>query len=126
FNFAPPDQIPGTDPYEYMISYFVPMVRAVFKEGGYATVMNGQETGGHFLVGYRGALYHVESDFQVGIPADDFAAAGCGEEMAVGALYATQKLTPHERIKTALEASERFCAGVRAPFTILQLPAPRR
>ena len=125
FGFAPPDQIPGTDPYEYMINFFVPMVRAVFKEGGYSTVTNGQEAGGHFLVGYRGELYHVEGDFQVGIPLDGFAAAGCGDQIAVGALFATQRLSPKQRIITALEASERFSAGVRGPFTVLKLPAPR-
>jgi hypothetical protein len=62
-------------------------------------------------------------DYQVGLAADQFDAAGCGEQIARGALYATQDvpLLGHERVELALQAAERHSAGVRAPFHIMSL-----
>lgn len=47
-------------------------------------------------------------------------AVGCGDQIARGALYGTQMQPPKERIRIALEAAERFSAGVRGPFIILE------
>jgi hypothetical protein len=58
----------------------------------------------------------VHSDFQVGEPDDDFAAVGCGDDVAHGAMYATYGRTPRARLHTAMMAAERFSNGVRGPF----------
>lgn len=109
---APPDR--GLD--RWMVTTFVDAVRACLKEGGFATVCNGVETGGTFLVGIHGRLYIVDSDFQVGRPAAGFAAVGCGQPEALGALYATKKDAPRKRVITALEAAAAFNTGVAGPF----------
>jgi ATP-dependent protease HslVU (ClpYQ) peptidase subunit len=59
------------------------------------------------------------SDYQIARPGDEFAAVGCGEDIALGAMYATRHLPPAKRIEMALEAAERFSAGVRGPFITL-------
>lgn len=126
FKFAPPEHPEGMDTYEYMVSHVVDAVRKCFQDGGYTRKDNERESGGCFLVGYRGRLFTLESDFQVGEGYQHFHAVGCGEDIALGALDALSgyDLTPEERVRAALQAAENWSAGVRAPFIIERLPAP--
>jgi hypothetical protein len=105
---------------EFMNTSFVDSIRNCFKAGGFGT--GAGETGGTFIVGYHGKLYEIMSDFQVGIPAANYCAIGCGQDLCLGSLYSTEgKGTPEERIKTALQAAEQYSAGVRGPFVIKSL-----
>ena len=119
FRFVPPPHHPADrDDFAFMATDFVDAVRECFKHYGYAKAENGQESGGSFLVGYRGNLYQVASDYQVGLPVDPYAAVGCGDDIALGALYATIGQSAEHRVRTALAAAQRFSAGVREPFVI--------
>jgi ATP-dependent protease HslVU (ClpYQ) peptidase subunit len=120
YAFRPPDHDPRVPTEKYMVTTFIDAVRTCLKQGGYATTRDGGEAGGTFVVGYVGALYVVESDYQVGIPAAGYAAVGCGDSVALGALYATNDKPVRERVEIALAAAERFSAGVCGPFTILE------
>ena len=113
------------DAYEYMVRYFIEECRKEFKDHGSMRIENNEEEGGCFLVGYRGRLFYVDSDFQVGELHDPFAAVGCGMDVAHGALYALQgsDLEPEAKVLKALEAAERFSAGVRRPFVVERLEA---
>jgi hypothetical protein len=51
---------------EFMATVFVDEVRRCLKEGGAAKKENEIEEGGTFLVGYRGRLFRVDDDYQVG------------------------------------------------------------
>lgn len=121
YSFDAPKQGDSQDTYGFMVTAFVDAVRKCLKDGGYAKKDNEVESGGTFLVGYQGRIFKVDSDYQVGEAADGFDAAGCGHDIACGALYATSGQTPMRRIQTALAAAERLNAGVRGPFTILKL-----
>ena len=123
YSLDAPKQKDGQDTYAFMVTDFIDAVRKCLKDGGYAKKDNEVESGGTFLVGYRGRIFKVDSDYQVGEAADGFDAAGCGCEIASGALYATSRQAPRRRIETALAAAERLCAGVRGPFTVLKLKA---
>ncbi len=105
--------------HEFMCTTFVDAVRKCFKDGGYATINNGEESGGSFLVGYRGRLYGVHSDFQVGMAAKPYDATGCGEDLALGALAASALKEPKARIEQALAIAEQHSAGVRGPFVVV-------
>lgn len=118
YAFVPPPHPPELDLYRYMTVDFINAVRDCLKSGGWAKKEGEKEVGGIFLVGYRGHLFHVESDYQVGEALDGYMAVGSGDEVARGALYATQKLPPMVRLRLALEAAERWNAGVRGPFVI--------
>lgn len=111
------------DIFKYMCTHFIDSLRQCLKEGGYAQIDKGEESGGCFLVGFRGRLFEIESDFQVGENADKYSAVGCGEEYALGTLYSLKdkKMTAAEQIKSALACAEYFSAGVRGPFNILKL-----
>lgn len=116
YAFSPPKRHPDTDIDKFMVTDFINAVRDCLKSGGYAEKHNDAEQGGTFLVGYAGRLFEVHGDYQVGEATDGFSAVGCGDEIALGALYAAKKQKPTDRLRTALEASERFSAGVRGPF----------
>jgi ATP-dependent protease HslVU (ClpYQ) peptidase subunit len=112
------------DPFEVMVKRFIPAIRTAFKGAGFAEKHNEAERGGCFLVGFRGRLFSVGSDYQVGEAAHGFDAAGCGEDLVRGALFAASRTPIHRPdsvIETALQAAEQFSAGVRGPFVILKL-----
>lgn len=113
-----PDHDPRVDVEKYMATTFIDAVRECLKTHGFATKDKEVEQGGTFLVGYNGWLFRIDDDYQVGIPADGFAAVGCGGEAARGALFATPELKGRERAELALKAAERCSAGVRGPFNI--------
>lgn len=116
----PPDNL--DDLHRHMCTTWVTALRDCLFKGGWAIRDDCREIGGTFLVGVKGRLFEVNSDFQVGESANGYAAAGCGEEIALGALYATAHLEPEVRILTALAAAEHHSAGVRTPFTIAWQP----
>lgn len=117
---------PDGDLEAFMTTTFVDGVREALKAGGWLSKENDREEGGIFLVGVAGRLFRVDADFQVGEAADGYAAAGCGQDLAVGALFATagSRMAPERRLKVALEAAVRFSAGVRGPFAFVSEVAP--
>lgn len=104
---------------QYMCTTFIDAVRKTLREGGYMETKYGVEEGGSFLVGYRGTLYEVHSDFQVGIPVDQYAAIGCGGDFAVAVLDVLDG-DPEYRIMQALGVAAYRSAGVAEPFTVLR------
>lgn len=124
YSFEPPE-LPGLmDELRFMSTLFVDAVRQCLKDGGYAEIRDGREsTNGLFLVGFRGNLYRIDVDYQVGVPLYPFCAVGSGFQVAHGALYAsaaTGKL-PRQRVVEALEAAEHFVTTVRGPFLVMHL-----
>ena len=98
-------------------------VRECLRDGGFIKTSDGVEEGGQFLLGYRGRLFEVDSDFQVGESVDGTAAVGCGAEVALGSLYTSRGMAPEDRILNALLAAEFYAPGVRGPFKIERLAA---
>ena len=124
YSLAIPPLKEKQDLFEYMVNDFIGAVRACLKAGGYAETHDSAEKGGTFLVGVRGRLFCVESDYQVGESQDTYTACGCGELIASGALFATKGMAnPENRMKLVLDAAERHSAGVRAPFHIVSTEA---
>lgn len=105
---------------EFMVREFVGTLRKALTTGGFAKKNSEQEEGGDFLVGYRGFLFNICSDFQVAQVQEAYSATGCGAAYALGSLFATadQTMLPDHRIEAALRAAENFSAGVRGPFYV--------
>lgn len=116
---------PDGDLDKFMVTTFIDSVRDTLRTGGWLKKENEREDSDPFLVGVQGRLFRVDDDFQVGETADGYAALGCGHELALGALYATEKsrMAPERRVRLALAAAERFSAGVRGPFAYVQQEA---
>jgi hypothetical protein len=119
YTFIPPVPELDTDLMKFMVNTFIVAVRNCFKDGGYASKTNDVEAAGNFLVGYRGRLFEIGNDYQVGEASSGLDTVGCGAELALGSLYATAAMKPRSRILTALKIAEQCSAGVRAPFHIV-------
>jgi hypothetical protein len=109
-----------------MVTSFVDAVRECLKVGGYAKKEHEVERGGVFLVGHRGRLFLVESDYQVGESLNGYEACGCAEQTIQGVFYATKGTAPDKRMQLALCAAEHHSAGVRGPFSIVVVPRSTR
>ncbi|MCA6091140.1 hypothetical protein LE181_03010 [Streptomyces sp. SCA3-4] len=109
---------PKGDLDRFMTTVFVDRLRTCLTEGGWARKDSEQEQAGTFLVGIQGRLFTVYDDYQIAEPADGYAAVGCGDEFALGALHATAglDLKPRKRLTLALAAAGHHSAGVSAPF----------
>jgi ATP-dependent protease HslVU (ClpYQ) peptidase subunit len=115
---------PGVDTYEYMVTEFVEAVRQCLKDGGYSRNNSGEELGGTFLVGYKGELFTIDGDYQVGKSLLGYDAIGCGEDIAKGSMFTSCRLadvSPDEILLDALKAAEQFSTGVRGPFTAVSI-----
>jgi len=104
-----PKQKPEQDDMHFLVNQFIDAVKATCPQ-----------LDGAFLLGYRGNLYAVHGDFQVGKPKIGFDAVGSGADIAIGALHVSSG-RPCVRIRKALEASALNNAAVRSPFHILKL-----
>jgi hypothetical protein len=120
YALKPPQLKPGADIMRFMVTEFIDSVRECLKNGGWARRDNDVENGGHFLVGYKGRLFHVNNDYQVGESACGFHAVGCGATAAIGALHVMPKMNPKKAVLTALAVAEKCSGGVRAPFNVVQ------
>lgn len=121
FKLKVPKQKTNQDDYQYMCTTFIDAVRSMLKSNGYSRVDLNTETIGVFLVGYKGNLYRVERDLQVGQGFDDFDSIGCGRDYALGAIETLRKntkLSPMKLIEESLNAATKFSGGVRPPFNI--------
>ncbi len=122
FKLTVDEQKSVQDDYEYMCTTFIDAVRECLKDGGYTTVESNEEVIGTFLVGYKGRLYRIGDNLQVGESYYNFESVGCGCYYAKGALSLLEKtsLTPEIIIKKALQTAVKFSGGVRPPFVIMK------
>ena len=109
------------DPFEYIVNNFVPSYRAALHELGLIELDNGIERNrSELLVGFRGHLFNIGTDFSVLESYDNFYAVGSGALYAMGAFHATNNLhlTPNERVLRALDAASEYDDCVLEPFEI--------
>jgi len=122
YSFQVPEKRPRQDwqIHEWMCTEFVDAVRKVLSDGGWMLKKDERTWGGTFLVGIKGRLFEIDSDFQVGEARTPFAAVGCGDDYALGAMAAMQGsgIPAHEAVVRAVGIAEQFSAGVRGPVRI--------
>lgn len=103
---------------KFMVTLVADAVRECLKAGSIEKI---DAHGAQVLIGYQGRIFNLYDDYQVEEIAEGYNAIGSGADVAMGVLYATAstKKSPIERIEFALQAAERFCNSVRAPFHIV-------
>ena len=127
FHFKPPKHEKGKSDYEYMCVDFIKKMQKTFAESGFDGENRRQEkqTSGQMLVAYRGELYEIYEDYQVGISADPYNSIGCGSDLALGALYTLHKAVPkmpaEQKVAIALDAASTYSGGVLPPYNILSV-----
>ena len=110
--------------YDYLIEVFVPYLRDLFKDAGWLKIENSRDEGGQFLIGIRGQLFEINSDFSVLKMIDGFNAVGSGAYYALGALRILKHNTDKEptiKVGLALEAAAYYSTSVSSPFVIEKL-----
>jgi len=111
------------DTFQYMVTKFIDSVRNCMSDSGFKKVVSEQEEGGTFLVGYRGRLFKIYSDFQVAENSFPYEACGCGEAYSKGTLNALSdiKIDSIDKVYKALSSGSKFSAGVCPPFRIIKM-----
>lgn len=109
----------GMDSMTYMATLFIDAVRKCFDDNAY-TAMN-TDDGGYFIVGYRGGLFEIQSDYQVSKPRASYIAIGSGRAFSLGAIYATKERDPFKKLEIALTAASNFSMAVKPPFVFEKL-----
>jgi ATP-dependent protease HslVU (ClpYQ) peptidase subunit len=127
FAFKPPKYEKEKDIYEYMCVDVMKSLQKAFEKNGFngENKKSEKETAGQMLIAYKGQLYEIDVDYQVGIPAEKYSSIGCGSDLALGALYAldaaNSDLTPEQKITIALDAACKFNGGVLPPYNIMSI-----
>lgn len=120
-----PDHDPRTPDMQYMVIEMMDAVRECFRERGYLKKDEDADSGGTFIMGYKGQLYIIDTDFQVGKVYENYTACGCGDSYALGVLHDISKhdplCDPIEKVTRALDAATFHSGGVSKPYTILTL-----
>jgi hypothetical protein len=118
--FEPPKHTRGMNVARYMRGPFVDGLREALKRAGTLQKKNDVEEllDSAVLVAYRGRLFEIQCDFQVGESIDGFNSVGCGSDVALGALVVSDNVQPRKRLLAALSAAERYNTGVRRPFYV--------
>ena len=109
---------------EYMATRFVDALRTCLKDGGYAKKENEvEEIDSNYLVGYRGRVFVLHTDYQVATPHDEFTAIGSGRDFAHASLFTTKemKMPPKKRVFLALKAAAKYSPSVGGPFRVMRL-----
>ena len=119
-----PVQKSGQSDMEFMVTRFVENVRTMLKDKGFSKVESNKQSGGQFLVAYKGQLYCIHKDFQVGQMSEGLECVGSGADFALGAMKALDQLPPVPRIKRALAIAAHFNMGVCPPFYVRSMKKP--
>ncbi|MEZ2446086.1 hypothetical protein AB6805_30430 [Chitinophaga sp. RCC_12] len=122
YSFTPPKITPKRNIYEYLCTDFINALRECLINGGFAQKDMESEAGGVSLMGYKGRLFYIGDDYQIGEPKDLMAAIGSGAAYSLGAMIAMKGRTgtpPEKMIDISLRVAAHLSTGVRPPFTIL-------
>ena len=119
------DSYQGGDSYNYLVNKFVPSVRKLLTDNG-VVGKEGHEDKfeGGALIGFRGGLYTLYGNFQIGWYERDFDAIGSGAPFALGAMQVLMESgrgKPETMLRLALGTAEALCVDVCAPFDILEV-----
>lgn len=110
-------------PIEYLIKNIVEPYRIALETANAVTLNNG--TADHeseFLIGYKGKVYHVATDFSVTRSVRGYEVIGAGEYFAHGALEAFKnEKSAEDRLMEALRIAALFSPWVAEPFETMRI-----
>lgn len=122
YFFEPPKIDKDVDLMRYMVTKFVPALKVALEENDYP-YHEDEKDRWMVLVGIRGKIFCIESDFQVGLDAEEVAAIGAGAELALGAMFVSLELD-YELLEIAelgLTAAAKFSPFVIEPFLYIEV-----
>jgi ATP-dependent protease HslVU (ClpYQ) peptidase subunit len=87
-TWEPPKRMENETDQHYVYVTVVNSFRELFNKNGFGNKDNGEETGGNFIMAYKGKLYEVQPDYSIIEDENDILSVGCGENIAFGTLAA--------------------------------------
>lgn len=111
------------DAHKWLVTSFVPTLRELFKTSGYSEVQNNVETGATALIGLKGQLFALQSDYSVVTPSEGIASVGSGQQVALGAMHAAQHFYKYAEpvLRQGLLAAATFIPTVGGTFHYLEV-----
>ena len=123
YNFVPPEHTKGVSDKAFLVKDFIPKLRNVLEECKYVKAED-KAGNGTFLMGYRGKLYKVQSDWSILEPTCGYTAVGSGDEICIGAISALkdiEEFTPKEKVIKAIEIASKHNPYVGGKITVKSL-----
>jgi len=127
YYFKPPIKSNSMDDYEFMCSSFIDSLQACLKKNRMLKTVEGVSQVGeavYFLVVYNNNFYTIWSHFGVIQWVEPYAAIGCGENFSLGVLHALYNKEKDKKklVEQALITTSYFDAGVKPPFSFIEVP----
>jgi ATP-dependent protease HslVU (ClpYQ) peptidase subunit len=122
YIFSPPP-VPRTkdaNMMEYMVKSFVPAMKKCLEENWYP-YHDDEKEDWSIIVGVKGKIFYVESDYHVGHDINNYFAIGSGGDYALGAMYAVKDQDPRVMVRVGLEAAVEFSPFVKRPFNYVTI-----
>lgn len=119
YDFDPPVRVQGIDDLTYLVKYFIESLRETLKDKGYSIIDNNQEglDESLFLLGYKGNLYIIDSDFHINQTVDGVDSIGAGSKYCLAAFDAlTEIKSIKQRMFKALDITVNRCTLVSKPY----------
>lgn len=121
YSFTPPKHPRRMKPDRYIATLFVDAVRKAMVDANTTDKKDNREASTvDVLVAYQGRVWLIDGNFASIESARSYCATGCATGIVLGALGASEKLPPRQRILKALRLAEEHNSGVRGPFTVIE------
>ena len=122
FSWNPPEKMGSMSDDKFFYFTVINSIKSLFKEDGFS---GKSEEGGTFLIGYKGKLYKVQSDYAV-FEVTNYTACGCGEDEAETVLFTFEKVqledwSIEDKLALAIQASSHRKVGVSVEHDYLSL-----
>jgi hypothetical protein len=122
FTWSPPEKRLSQTEDNYIYTTVIDSIKNTLTSDGFAK----EDKGGEFLFGYKGKLYHMQSDFAI-FEIEDYTACGCGADMAKATIYTLDNVTLAEdlsvegQLALAIESAASTMTGVSVDYDYLTL-----
>lgn len=126
YNFVPPIRKKQLTDLQYLVTAFIPELRKVLEEQKY-TASNEKGESGVALLGYKGKLYQLQSEFSLLENKKGYSSVGSGSYHCEASLYHLLKtdLKPKDVIKKAIKCAIEHIPSVGGDIYSIKLKGER-
>lgn len=121
YNWSQPPRLEGVTDREYLQIDVIESMRECFNNYGFGEFKDGEHQGGTFLIGYKGELYEMQSNFSI-LKNESFAAVGSGQYHAEAVLLLLTQdpdFDPQDVLTASIYAASYFTTSVSEDCTIV-------
>jgi ATP-dependent protease HslVU (ClpYQ) peptidase subunit len=127
YSWIFPEQPKEMSDTEYIYSYITTSIKEVFFEHQYCVTLNAQENQeDQFLIGYKGKLYLLDTNYQIFELDSKYVSIGSGSSFSYGSLKTQEDIgllgkDSEMNITRAINTAIEFSIGVKGPIRIFKV-----